>query len=233
MSSVSMQWLPRHHYFGPGSHVREEHKPYDRDDEIAQIHDFSYIDDSEHVRENDEQAIDEFWSNWHEDGNVHSLLGGVGLVIKRQIENVYGQQYPMVGHRGRDNYGAALKRLSALYREHKSSNASPLNWWEFQKIHLKDVFKEINVESRGSIESGDTAATSSGKRNDSPSVEEQSANKRARTDVSAAEILQQLPSPDSDSALSNTQIDNLLANMDVDSMVEIANPAEGSSISNS
>lgn len=89
--------LPGHHFVGPGNDADEE-DPVDKDDEIAKKHDHAYKNAVTHedVRKADEVAIKEFHDDWKETGNIHSLIGRVGIQLKHAAEGQIGVKYPSI-----------------------------------------------------------------------------------------------------------------------------------------
>lgn len=89
--------LPGHNYIGPGTNLSASAKPVDQDDYIAKEHDLGYhellkeihsrnIDSAEffdRVQELDTKAIYEFFDDYHKTGNWHSLIGAIGLTVKK------------------------------------------------------------------------------------------------------------------------------------------------------
>nr|QOD39592.1 ORF1 [uncultured densovirus] len=87
--------LPGHKYIGPGNE-EDLGEPVDVDDAIARKHDINYgkAKTQEDVVEADEEAISEFYDDWKKTGNIHSVIGSVGLGIKKAVEGKTGVLYP-------------------------------------------------------------------------------------------------------------------------------------------
>ncbi len=89
--------LPGHHFIGPGNDADDE-DPVDKDDEIAKKHDHAYNTalSKEDIRKADEVAIQEFHDDWKNTGNIHSLIGRVGIQLKHAAEGAVGVKYPSI-----------------------------------------------------------------------------------------------------------------------------------------
>lgn len=97
--------LPGHSYIGPGTNLSASEKPQDRDDYSALQHDLGYselvkevhkgnINSQEFfdkVQELDTATIHEFFDDYHRTGNWHSLIGAVGLIIKKGGDHIARQ----------------------------------------------------------------------------------------------------------------------------------------------
>lgn len=132
-----MPVLPGHNYLGPGNLIFG--KPVDRDDEIALKHDVLYQSANSHsdIRKADVEAIDDFFENFQETKNFHSLIGGTGLWFKKQFEDYYGPVYGM--NSGQKKYSNWQKAAWAKYRELKKSNPSLTQ----EQYKASDHFKQI------------------------------------------------------------------------------------------
>ncbi len=88
--------LPGHKFIGPGNPIDTE-VPVDEDDAIAKEHDEAYATakNQKDIAIADEQAADKFLSDWQTNANTHSLLGGLGLIGKKHVEQTIGSIYPM------------------------------------------------------------------------------------------------------------------------------------------
>lgn len=92
--------FPFHKYLGPGNSVIPINRPCDEDDFIALKHDIEYFfhkTDSKAIRYADINAIIEFYSDFVNNSNWHSLLGLYGLLGKYLGETFIGVQYPVAG----------------------------------------------------------------------------------------------------------------------------------------
>lgn len=89
--------LPGHHFIGPGNDADHE-DPVDKDDDIAKKHDHAYHNalTKEDIRKADEVAIQEFHDDWKKTGNIHSLIGRVGIQLKHAAEGTVGVKYPSI-----------------------------------------------------------------------------------------------------------------------------------------
>nr|QTE03823.1 MAG: VP [Motacilla cinerea parvoviridae sp.] len=88
-----MPVIPYHKYIGPGNSVHNG-PPVDSDDSIALEHDLAY-EKNENIPEADRHAIHDFIGDWSDTGNIHSVVGALGLSAKRGVESLTGQLYPM------------------------------------------------------------------------------------------------------------------------------------------
>lgn len=96
-----MPHWPRHKYLGPGTNSFKN-KPIDQDDAIAREHDIAYTRTRSHkdVFEADKKARNEFFTDFVENKNLHSLVGGLGLGAKNILEekvlgkSIYGMAPP-------------------------------------------------------------------------------------------------------------------------------------------
>lgn len=97
--------LPGHHFVGPGNDADDE-DAIDVDDAIAKKHDHAYqhAQTAEHIRTADEVAIQEFHDDYQKTGNIHSLIGRVGLQIKHAAEGRVGVKYPSVSGKEMSKY---------------------------------------------------------------------------------------------------------------------------------
>nr|QOD39596.1 VP [uncultured densovirus] len=97
--------LPGHHFIGPGNDADDE-DPVDKDDEIAKTHDHAYhnAQTKEDIRKADEVAIQEFHDDWKKTGNIHSLIGRVGIQLKHAVEGTVGVKYPSVSGKKMPKY---------------------------------------------------------------------------------------------------------------------------------
>lgn len=86
---------PGHKYLGPGNPTNNG-DPVDWDDEIAREHDLAYdkANTQQDITKADDTAIKEFFSDFHQTNNFHSLVGGIGLGLKRGAEAIFGPIYP-------------------------------------------------------------------------------------------------------------------------------------------
>lgn len=208
-----MPLWPRHRYLGPGNSVRSGH-PYDADDAIAEKHDLLYEVNPERASEADALAVDEFVEDWQTNFNYHSLIGAVGLQAKRVVEGVTGQLYPsMKRHRGHDSYGYAQKRLSELYQAEKKKGTDT-NWYEFQKLHLKDIFAEYAEQEQAS------------KRQAVDESERDRADPSTSADADRRDAAVENPLSNISNFVNDTW-DNAMANMDVETVETTANPSKG------
>lgn len=153
-----MPTLWGHRYLGPGNEIRAG-EPVDSDDAIAEIHDLQYQIGPEDVSAADATAVDRFVEDFQRTGNFHSLLGGVGLQIKRTVEGVTGQLYPNPMHRGgQKDYIYATRRLSEIYRQHKKDNPGvKTDWTEFQKLHFGELMREARGKRGLTDDAGESA----------------------------------------------------------------------------
>lgn len=87
--------LPGHKYIGPGNKL-DRGTPVDEDDIIAQEHDQAYENAKSvgDVQKADDKAFNDFLTDWIENGNVHSLIGAIGIKGKAYVEKLTGHLYP-------------------------------------------------------------------------------------------------------------------------------------------
>ncbi|XP_011643397.1 uncharacterized protein LOC105431110 [Pogonomyrmex barbatus] len=221
-----MPRLPGHRYLGPGNAVRNG-PPVDTDDAIARKHDLLYEIQPENVSAADSVAVDEFIEDFQRSGNFHSLIGGVGLQVKRSFENIYGQQYPMHrSHGGRDDYTYAIRELSKLWKENGKSGT----WADFQKLHFGGLMREAHQKRKGAPLDG---AEGSNKRHndgrDSP-VAGPSIERPSTSGGDTAPRDSEIPDDGYDMALRDFDLSQF-GDGNVESMEAIANPAKGGGIS--
>lgn len=87
--------FPLHQYVGPGNQL-DRGTPIDEDDVIAKEHDEAYdkAKTVEDVQLADEDAFQQFITDWLENGNYHSLLSAIGIKGKAYVEKLIGHRYP-------------------------------------------------------------------------------------------------------------------------------------------
>ena len=218
-----------HRYLGPGNTVRSG-RPIDTDDTIAQEHDALYEIAQERKRVTpdvvssiDAHAIDDFLYDWQQSGNWHSLVGGIGLIGKRQYENVFGVQYPSMSkrsHSGREDYIYASKKLKEIYRRDNPSGAS---WNEFQKLHFGALLKEAREQrADGTGVHVDRAGGKSTERDVGDATTSSGVGEEGGEPVPGTSA----GNRDTD-LLDNAADNDAMAQMDVDSMETLANPSKG------
>lgn len=86
---------PGHNYLGPGNELQSG-KPVDKDDAIAEEHDWRYhlAQNEEDVRAADRKAIWEFLKEGV--NNPHAWVGASGLGLKYGVETLTGVLYPRI-----------------------------------------------------------------------------------------------------------------------------------------
>lgn len=214
--------LPGHRYIGPGNSVRSG-QPIDTDDAIAREHDLLYeVNSNRDVSSIDAHAVDDFLSDFSLTGNWHSLIGGVGLQVKRQYESVFGQQYPAMSkrrHGGQEDYAYAVKQLKNIYRDNNPDNVP---WSEFQKLHFGSLLKEAR-DKRGygtGVHSGASDRTNQrDTRGDADAAEAGPSNVQSDSHIPVDSVI--------DSFLAGSPSDDAMAQMDVETMETLANPSKG------
>lgn len=90
---------PGHNYLGPGTKLEKAEAPVDSDDKIAKVHDIAYskANTRQDIVEADNQAVHSFHSDFISRGNIHSLIGEVGIQAKQATEYYLGQSiYPHI-----------------------------------------------------------------------------------------------------------------------------------------
>nr|QOD39458.1 ORF1 [uncultured densovirus] len=87
--------LPDHKFLGPGNTLNDN-TPVDEDDHIALDHDRKYSEakTTDDVHAADDEAIHDFITDVLVNKNPHSVLGALGIGIKRTAETAIGVQYP-------------------------------------------------------------------------------------------------------------------------------------------
>lgn len=223
-----MPRFPRHKYLGPGNSV-DSGVPIDRDDEIAEQHDWEYETafTEEDILKADESAIDAFLEDWQKSGNWHSGVSGLALEAKKTFEGVFGVQYPSMSstggkHGGKLDYQNAIRELSKQYRQQKQAGiGAAVSWKQFQKLHFGSLLRQQREQRFGRAGgTGDESGESSGHQSESDG----SAPKRQRSDS---------PQPGPSNAVDHhfdSDTDNAMANMDVESMEAVANPSSGGGV---
>lgn len=86
---------PGHHFLGPGNKITDD-KPVDSDDAIAREHDRMYekAQSAQDIQAADNEAVGDFFRDFLENGNVHSLAASLILGVKQFAEGHIGVQYP-------------------------------------------------------------------------------------------------------------------------------------------
>lgn len=110
--------FPGHRYLGPGNSLNSG-TPVDKDDEIAQQHDWAYekATTSEDIRTADREAISQFTSDAIHNWNYHSAIGALGLSTKYAVESVTGVLYPSM----------SLPKDRAAWKSHDWSKVRAIN----------------------------------------------------------------------------------------------------------
>ncbi|AFP74564.1 structural protein VP [Papilio polyxenes densovirus] len=126
--------FPKHNYLGPGS-GNFNVPPVDEDDAIARQHDLAYQQAENHkdIFKADKTARDEFFSSFIHSGNVHSLIGGLGLGAKNILEeNVLNHSvYGMGKRKSNEKDWATIKRINrarAARRENQENQQDIRNF---------------------------------------------------------------------------------------------------------
>lgn len=135
---------PNHYFLGPGNDANRPENPVDLDDQIAKEHDIAYENAKtrEDISKADDVAISDFVADAHDNHNVHSVVGAVGLKAKQALESVVGPVYPSMsaqpparttGSRNRDS--SVEDRLRQPYDPKapfgKDKNGRPLTYNQF------------------------------------------------------------------------------------------------------
>lgn len=123
--------FPYHNYLGPGSDNFNQ-QPVDEDDAIARSHDLDYdkASSDNDIFKADKQARDEFFTSFVHSGNLHSLVGGIGLGAKNLVEeHVLGKSvYGMGKRKSTEKDWAKIKRINlarAARRERQNQENQP------------------------------------------------------------------------------------------------------------
>lgn len=126
--------FPYHNYLGPGSDNFNQ-QPVDEDDAIARSHDLDYdkASSDNDIFKADKQARDEFFGSFVHSGNVHSLIGGLGLGAKNLVEeHVLGKSlYGMGKRKSTEKDWAKIKRINrarAARRENEDNQQDIRNF---------------------------------------------------------------------------------------------------------
>ncbi len=104
--------IPGHKFLGPGNDDDDE-TPIDIDDSISKNHDrdYSKAKTQDEVHLADDVAIEQFTKDAVESGNIHSVIGAIGLGGKRVIETLTGVKYPANLPRSSSPTGMGLTRI--------------------------------------------------------------------------------------------------------------------------
>ncbi|AFP33718.1 structural protein VP [Sibine fusca densovirus] len=150
--------LPYHNYFGPGTDNFEQH-PVDEDDAIARLHDLDYgkAKTDKDIFKADKEARDEFLTSFIHTGNVHSLIGGIGLGAKNLVEeHVLGKTVYGMGKRkpNEDNIEkdwAKIKRINRARANRRANQENQENQEDIRNYgHVpgRDIHpdQEVNLE---------------------------------------------------------------------------------------
>lgn len=108
--------FPYHNYLGPGSD-NFNLKPIDEDDAIARSHDLAYnsAQTNSDIHKADKETRDDFLNTFISSGNVHGLIGGIGLGVKNFVEeNVLGGRvlYGMGKRKPNDKDWGKINRIN-------------------------------------------------------------------------------------------------------------------------
>lgn len=111
---------PGHNYLGPGNTINEG-EPIDTDDAIAREHDIAYnrARNNEDIFNADNIAIEKFSKDAYDTGNIHSVVGAVGLSAKHLVEKLSNKViYPNLDNKQKNKLN--IKNLiSAPYNKDK------------------------------------------------------------------------------------------------------------------
>lgn len=152
--------FPYHNYLGPGSDNFNK-QPIDEDDAIARSHDLAYskANSDNDIFKADKQYRDEFLSSFVHTGNLHSLIGGVGLGAKNLVEeHVLGRSvYGMGKRKSSEKDWAKIKRINRARaaRRENEENINPeaeVNLEDFPDF-LQDFVSDAGPSGDNPIES--------------------------------------------------------------------------------
>lgn len=225
---------PGHNYLGPGNPL-DGAVPVDADDNIAKRHDEAYDRATGYpdIRKADEQAIDEF----AREGNVHSVIGALGLGAKKTWEDIFGPVYPNMApkkpqkptqkpHAGKEQYKQTVARVHSKW---VGEDGGKTPWKQFIKQHWRNawtdtlqIIAEQNARKEADVAGGskDTAGPSN-KRAAEDTEDQPGSSKIARgfedDDISGVNVADWNPD----------DFDTDMFRMDVDPIESVANPSQG------
>lgn len=143
--------FPYHNYLGPGSDNFEK-QPIDEDDAIARSHDLDYnkASSDNDIFKADKQARDEFFTSFVHSGNLHSLVGGLGLGAKNLVEeHVLGKSlYGMGKRKSTEKDWAKIKRINRARTARRENEENQPDIRNFGHVAGEDINpdEEINLE---------------------------------------------------------------------------------------
>lgn len=134
--------FPYHNYLGPGSDNFNQ-EPIDEDDAIARSHDLDYnkAESDKDIFNADKQARDEFFSSFVHTGNLHSLVGGIGLGAKNLVEeHVLGKSlYGMGKRKSNEKDWAKIKRINRARAARRDNEENQRDIREFGHVAGDDI----------------------------------------------------------------------------------------------
>ncbi|AAK55490.1 capsid protein VP [Bombyx mori densovirus 1] len=142
--------FPYHNYLGPGTDNFEKN-PIDEDDAIARSHDLAYdkVTNHKEVFQADKQARDEFFTSFVHTGNVHSLIGGIGLGTKNLVEeHVLGKPlYGMGKRKSTEKDWAKIKRINRARAARRENQENQPDIREFGHVAGQNINadQEVNL----------------------------------------------------------------------------------------
>nr|QVW56786.1 MAG: viral protein 1-4 [Saxicola torquata Iteradensovirus] len=143
--------FPYHNYLGPGSD-NFNLQPVDEDDAIARSHDLDYnkASSDNDIFKADKQARDEFFNSFVHSGNVHSLVGGIGLGTKNLVEeHVLGKSlYGMGKRKSTEKDWAKIKRINRARAARRDNEENQQDIRDFGHVAGENINPddEVNLE---------------------------------------------------------------------------------------
>ncbi|AAL56546.1 viral protein 1-4 [Casphalia extranea densovirus] len=140
--------FPYHNYLGPGSDNFKK-QPVDEDDAIARAHDLDYdkASSDKDIFKADKQARDEFFSSFVHSGNLHSLIGGLGLGAKNLVEeHVLGKSlYGMGKRKSTEKDWAKIKRINTARAARRNNEENQRDIRNFGHVGGENINPDAEV----------------------------------------------------------------------------------------
>lgn len=140
--------FPYHNYLGPGSDNFNQ-QPVDEDDAIARSHDLDYdkASSDNDIFKADKQARDEFFTSFVHSGNVHSLIGGLGLGAKNLVEeHVLGKSvYGMGKRKSTEKDWAKIKRINRARAARRENEENQPDIRDFGHVAGENINPDAEV----------------------------------------------------------------------------------------
>lgn len=140
--------FPYHNYLGPGSDNFKQ-QPVDEDDAIARLHDLDYnkANSDRDIFKADKEARNEFFGSFVHSGNVHSLIGGIGLGAKNLIEeHVLGKSlYGMGKRKSTEKDWAKIKRINRARANRRENENNQQDIRDFGHVAGENIDPDAEV----------------------------------------------------------------------------------------